>query len=167
MNISKNTPKKRKKETKTGLIIICIVAALVVLAIIFAAVNTSVQSPTHLVSVPAVETVLVSDTGTAHMFGARVVLEFDNSVGDLDQDQLHSEIRAAIDSLSYEDITSFQGPDIIRNAVRERVSGNMDEDALVAVFLTEVMSDAPMLNRDVDTGPRRNLMFDAVFGDRN
>jgi len=167
MNISKNTPKKTKKETKIGLIVIGIVAALVVLAIIFATVNTGVQSPTHLVNVPAVETVLVSDTGTAHRFGARVVLEFDNSVGDLDQTLLHSEIRAAINALSYEDITSFQGPDIIRNAVRERVSGTVAEDALVAVFLTEVMSDAPMLNRDVDREPGRNLIFDAVFGDRN
>ena len=168
MNISKNTPKKTKKETKTGFIIIGILVALVALAIIFAASNAGVgQSPTQLVNIPAVETMLVSADGSAHMFGARIVLELDSTAGDVDQGLLYAEISAAIAGLSYEDVISFQGPDIIRSAVQERVSGNLTEDALVAVFLTEIASDIPMLNRDVDRPPGRNLMFDAVFGGRD
>jgi len=163
-------PKKSKKETKIGLIVLGVIVLLVILLVVFATVSQNTgtnNSPTQLVNMPAVQTMLVSETGTTHMFGARVVLEIDNSAGDVDHVHLHRAATAAIAALSYDDIISFQGPDIIRNAVRDRVASYLGEGELIAVFLTEVMSDIPMLNRDVDRDPGRNTMFDAIFGSGN
>jgi len=164
MNTSGN--RKKTKEAKTGLIILAIIAALVILAIIFAAVQTGqAAAATQLVAIPAVETTLVSDSGQAHRFGARVTLELNGDPG-VDAAELHAEILEAIGTLSYEDIISFQGPDIIRGAVASGVNRHLAEGELVAVFLTEVITDIPMQNRDLDRQPQRNLMFDAIFGDR-
>ena len=170
MNMSKNISKKAikgKRDTKTGLIVLGIIIVIIILAIMLAANAAISAAPTRLVTIPAVETHILSDAGTPHMLGTRIVLEIDNSAGDVDQDQLYDEILAAVSGLSYEEIISFHGTDIIRNAVRDRVEGHLGQDELVAVFLTEIMTDMPMLNRDVDREPNRNLMFDAIFSPRD
>jgi len=160
--------KSSKSEKRTGLFVMLIVIALVVFAIIFVSSRNNTNADlTHFLEIPLVETTLTSESGTTHMFGARVALELETGAQTPSASYLHDVVFEAISNLSYEDITSFDGMSILRQAVRDSLEGSFAEGNLVAVYFTDVLSDAPMPSRQTDRLPPRNIVFDAIFGNQD
>ena len=134
-------------------------------AIIFATSQTFLgSSTTHFISAPAVQTYVMSENGGAHMFGAQVVLELDNNAPDIDQDLLYSAISAAASSFSYEEITSFYGMEMLREAVHVRLLHNIDEEYLLGVYFFQFVNDMPLLILQEERTPSRNPFVDALLG---
>jgi len=157
---------ERASEKKTGLIILLLIVIAVAIVIVTLGTRAIGASGTNFVEIPLVETRLIAADGTSHMFGTRVAIEVDGGTGRLDSTFLHSEVLAAVSELSYDEIISFDGMSILRRAVRERLDPHFDEGELVAVYFTDVLSGMPMPRREIDAGPRRNSVFDAIFGPR-
>ena len=161
---------KAKNDKKSGVILIMLLLIFLTAIVIFA-INQSgtiQRAAVRFVDMPPVETILLSQDGSTHRFGARVVLEVTNETQDLNEDLLHREVTAAISKLSFDDITGFDGTDIIREAVRERLAENLGVDGLVAVYLPEIMGELPLQSMpQTSQPPRRNTIFDAIFGNGN
>ena len=162
------SPQKRKanKERKYGLIV-----SLLFLVLLFGAitiVTTQTQlflggSPTHFVDVPVIQTHLISEDGNLHMFGTQVVIELDNDAPQVDQNLLYSAVLAAVSSVSYEDITGYDGMETLRNVVRTRLAQNFDEDQLLGVYFAQFLSDMPLPNLEEDRIPGRNPLVDVFL----
>lgn len=158
----------KRKEGKAGLIVVLILTAAVVAAVVIgvsqaisAAQNTR---ETRFVEVPLVETRVLSHGGTSHAFGARVSLEVARGANTPDGAALQSAVLDAISTLSYDDITSFDGMNLLRQAVLDKLSDSFNDGDLVAVYFTELLSDMPMPSRQENRLPGRNVIFDAIFG---
>jgi len=168
MNTGTQTRKSKEKaaEKRLGVIILLIIIAVVVVVAVTLGTRAITAGGTSFVEIPLVETRLTAADGTSHIFGARVAIEVEGSGTRLTSDFLHSEVLAAISVLSYDDISSFHGMNILRNVVQERLDPHFGEGELVAVYFTDVLSGVPMPSRQVDTRPRNNTVFDAIFGNR-
>lgn len=165
---NQNRRKSSKAEKRIGITVILLLVAFVVFAVVFISTRASMgASPTHFMDIPLVQTAVVSNEGTSHIFGARVALEIDNNTNEPDADFLHQEILSVISGLNYEELVGANGMNILRTAVEERLSLNFSEGELVGVFFTEILSDIPMPRRPADnrtTPPRRDTFFEAIFG---
>ena len=162
--MSKVVGAKNKKENRQGLVLVLV---LVVIAVAGFFVVQSVfgdSEGTRMVNVPDIETHLISADGTRHMFGARVVLELDNNAPNVRGGDLHGEVLAAINALSYEDITGFYGMDMVRDAIRARLGDTFADEELVGIFFSSMVNDMslPRVER-----PRQNAAFEAFFGGGN
>ena len=161
-NQKKKSPNQNKRNTAIAVIIIL---GIVIIGVVFAILQINEASaPTRLVSIPMVETVLISDEGTTHSFDAQVMIEVDSSAANINQEQLYREVFAAITSLSYEEITGFNGMENVRSAVRSRLSQSFGEGDLLGVFITDIQSDISLPGHRTDDVPQRNTFFDAIFG---
>jgi len=169
ITINNNNKKKRPNQNKKNTsIAVFIILAIVLIGVIFAIMQVAeAVAPTRFVSIPLVETVLISDEGTTHSFDAQVMIEIDSSAEGISQEQLYREVFAAISSLSYEEITGFNGMENVRGAVRSRLSHSFDEGDLVGVFITDIQSDISLPGHRTDDVPQRNNFFDAIFGAGN
>ncbi|MCL2573631.1 MAG: flagellar basal body-associated FliL family protein [Defluviitaleaceae bacterium] len=152
----------RSKEKRTGLIVAFVLLLILLVAIAFAITqNIFSSSPANFVRVPVVQTHVLSQDGNTHMFGAQVVIELDPDAPSIDGSALYAEVLAAISSLSYEDISGFYGMDILRDAVRARVSHNLGNDIeLLGVYFSQFLSDMPLPNLEEDRVPGRNPFAD-------
>jgi len=157
------------KERKYGLIVALLLLVLLLGAIALVATQSPLffgnsGSPSQFVDVPVVETHLVAADGNLHMFGTRVVIEFDNDVADFDRDWLHSVVLAAVSSLNYEDITDYYGMENLRNAVHSRLSGSFNDEQLLGVFFAQFLSDMPLPNLEEERVPGRNPFAEIFIG---
>ena len=156
-----------KQDKRQALVIIAVLAVLLLVGI-FVTFNAIAQQRQtrypRMVSVPTVQTNIRDADGTNRPFGVRVVLEMDNNARTVDPRLVQNEVRAAIASFSHEDIAGYDGTDILREAIRERLQETFgfEEGELLGVLFNDIMSDLPLPPDDVD---RRggNIIFDAIF----
>jgi len=167
--INIDNKKTASKQNKRAVAVIMVIVAIFTIAIIAFAASRSFGGMTpssSLVNLPLIETRLMSEDGGSHFFAARIVLEID-SENDIDTEFLHREAQAAINALSHDDIIAFNGTDIVRSAVRERLSRSLSSSELAGIYLTEMVSDHPsMVNRELDRAPRRNPFWEMLRGNR-
>ncbi|MCL2575271.1 MAG: hypothetical protein FWE33_02445 [Defluviitaleaceae bacterium] len=153
-----------KVQERRNAIVIIILMLILIAAGIFVGTRFIVaQADTRMVAIPPVHTSLRGADGSQTVFGARVVLEVDSGTGNIDTQRMYTEIRSAIDALSIEEVSGFDGTNIMRNAVRERIADHFGEGELVGVLFTDIVSDIPMRR---DEPQRNNTIFDAIFGPR-
>ncbi|MCL2855522.1 MAG: hypothetical protein FWE21_07880 [Defluviitaleaceae bacterium] len=152
----------KTNNRKQTMLILLIVAVILVVAVIFLIVNQQPASPTRMVNVPDVQTRLVAEDGSTHLFGARVVLEVDRSAGNVSNQQLHREVYAAISSLSYEDISGINGITNARNAIEDRLAYTFGDGELVSVLFGDFLSGMPL--PQTGSGGGRNPVLDALLG---
>lgn len=156
--MSVKTKTTRKRQT----IIILVLLAAILSAGLFFVVNHQLSlSPTQMLNVPDVQTRLISEDGSTHLFGARVVLEVDRSARNVSDNQLYHEVYVALSSLSYEQISSFDGTTIAREAIENRLSYTFGEDELVGVFFRDFLSGTPLPGSG---GAGNNPLLDAILG---
>jgi len=158
-------PKKRvRKEKRAALVVALLFLVLVLGAVAYVTTQTFFsRTPSHFVDVPVIETHLVSSDGNMHMFGTQVVIELEPGTAEIDRDLLYSVVSAAVNSLSYEEITDFYGMDNLRNAVRARLAGSFDETELLGVYFAQFLSDMPLPNLEGETIPGRNPLLDVFL----
>ena len=156
--------KKAHKEKRAALVVVLLFLILVLGAVAYVATQTFFsRTPSHFVDVPVIETHLVSSDGNMHMFGTQVVIELEPGTAEIDRDLLYSVVSAAVNSLSYEDITDFYGMENLRNAVRARLAGSFNEDELLGVYFAQFLSDMPLPNLVEDNVPSRNQLLDVFL----
>ena len=159
-------PKKRvNNDRRYGLIVILILLAFLIGAIALVTTQSLIGgNPARFVNVPVIQTYLVAEGGGTHMFGTRVVLELDIDAPTISQDMLYSEILAAVSGLSYEEITDPYGMEILREAVRARLSRSFSEEELLGVYFAQFLSDIPLPSLEAERVPGRNPLIDALTG---
>ncbi|MCL2752535.1 MAG: hypothetical protein FWE44_00115 [Defluviitaleaceae bacterium] len=153
-----------KKQNRRNAILVTI-PLLVLLAVGIFMVSRFVNSQpeSRMVQIPAIHTYLSGSDGSRTIFGARVVLEVDSNTGNINTQQMYNEIRAAINSLSMDDVSGFDGTNIMREAVRDHISYHFAEGELISILFTDIVSDIPMQR---DEPQRTNIIFDAIFAPR-
>ena len=160
--------KTKRKEGKAGFVVILVLAVVLVAAITLGVSRamTTAQSvrTTRFVEVPLVETRVMDGYGASHVFGARVALEVEVGASTPDGATLQAAVLDAILTLNYDDIASFDGMNLLRQAVLDRLSNSFEGGGLVAIYFTELLSGMPMPSRQEDRLPGRNVIFDAIFG---
>ncbi|MCL2235724.1 MAG: hypothetical protein FWB98_04685 [Defluviitaleaceae bacterium] len=155
-----------KTNNRRQVVVVLIVIGVILAVGVFFVVNHQLsQFPTQMVNVPDVQTRVVSQDGSTHAFGARVVLEVDRSARSVNSRTLHNEVLAALSGLSYEEITSFHGMTLAREAIEERLSGTFGEDELVGVMFRDFLTGAPLPGSGGGGGS--NPLLDALLGTGN
>ena len=134
----------KAKSRKQTAIILAIIAVILLTGVIFVANTMQSQSPTRMVNVPDVQTHVVSEDGSAHLFGARVVLEVDRSTSSVNNNALYNEVRSALSSLSYEEISGANGMTLAREAVEGRLAATFGEGELVGVMFRDFLTGVPL-----------------------
>ena len=168
MNTNTRPRKKsgaKATDRKIGLIVLLIIIVSIVVVVAFMS-SRLITAGTSFVEIPLVQTTLRAADGTSHNLGTRVALEVEGNSNRHSGDFLQREVRAAISTLSYDDITSFHGMDMLRQVVQDRLEPYFNEGELVGIYFTEVLSGMPMPSRQVDEPRRNNTVFDAIFGPR-
>jgi len=154
---------KTKTANKRQITIILVILAVILAIGAFFVVNHQRSlSPTQMLSVPDVQTRIISEDGSTHLFGARVVLEVDRSARNVSNSRLYDEVYAALSSLSYEQISSFDGTTIAREAIQSRLASTFSEDELVGIFFGDFISGTPLPGGG--RGGGSNPVLDALLG---
>jgi len=159
------TPSKKRanKNKKYSLIVVLVFLILVLAAVAFAATQTLFRHvPANFVDVPVVQTHLAAADGSTRMFGTRVVIELAQDAY-IDPNLLHRVVAGAVNSLSYEEISDFYGMENLRNAVRDRLAGSIDDDELLGIYFAQFLSDMPLPNLEEERVPGRNPLIDVFL----
>jgi len=154
-----------KTNSRRQVVIVLIIIGVILAVGVFFVVNHQLsQFPTQMVNVPDVETRLVAENGSTHAFGARVVLEVDRSARSVSSNILHREVLAALSSLSYEQISGFDGMTVAREAIEKHLSssGTFGEDELVGVMFRDFLTGVPLPGSGGGGGG--NPLLDALLG---
>ena len=134
---------EKKQSNRRYIAVILVLLFILIMGIVFV-INWGGRPSSQFVAVPDVRTRVFCENGDTHHFGARVVLEISTSAPRLSQDYLYIQIQNALSSLNYEDVTSFYGTEIARQAIRDALLGSLDEEDILGIFFPFILHDLPI-----------------------
>lgn len=169
-NQLKPKPKPKKKDRLMSIVGVGIMAFILVIAIVFMLFQMSQHmGNTHFVTLPDINTRLVSADGNSYSFGARVAIELYNNAPQISADELHRQVLFALSGMAYEDIADANSVNNARNVVRERLADTFTDEEIAGIYFSDFIAVKPMPQMRTDRFDRlrqrgANIWFDAIFG---
>ncbi len=128
----------KKKNNNVTLIVISIITAGII-AIIFANGGITSKNVTKTVSLPLITTKVSSEDNQVHTVSMNLSLSgSQKSIENLENIDQYDLALKAIQSISYEDLRSREGTEIIKEEVLNAVNSNLNNDKIEKVYITGI-----------------------------